>query len=88
MSLAFWERLFRRWFIEYNPLYLLSAGCVLVGASELSEGLAHSIYSGVAVAAVAELYAWALIGSAAFLVRVELRRPLGLVSDLEPAGAR
>jgi hypothetical protein len=82
MSLAFWKRLLRRWFIEYNPLYLLSAGCVLVGANELSQGLTHSAYSAVAVAAVAELYAWALIASAAFLVRVELRRPAVMLALL------
>jgi hypothetical protein len=82
MSLVYWRRLFRRWFIEYNPLYLLSACCVLVGASELSQGLSHSPYSGVAVAAVAELYAWALIGSAAFLMRVELRRPAVMLALL------
>ncbi|HKO48664.1 MAG TPA: hypothetical protein VJV79_13125 [Polyangiaceae bacterium] len=75
MSIDFWKRAFRRWFIEYNPLYLLSACCVLVGVNELSQGLSHSPYSGVGVAAVAELYAWALIASAAFLVRLELRRP-------------
>ena len=82
MSLEFCGRLFRRWFIEYNPLYLLSAGCVLVGVSELSRGLSHSPYSGVAVAAVAELYAWALLGSAAFLMRVELRRPAVMLALL------
>lgn len=82
MSLDFWGRLFRRWFIEYNPLYLLSACCVLVGASELSQGLSHSPYSGVAVAAVAELYSWALLGSAAFLMRAELRRPAVMLSLL------
>ena len=82
MSLVFWRRLFRRWFIEYNPLYLLSACFVLVGASELSQGLSHSPYSGFAVAAVAELYAWALIGSAAFLMRVELRRPAVMLALL------
>jgi hypothetical protein len=82
MSLVFWQRLLRRWFIEYNPLYLLSAGCVLVGASELSQGLSHSTYSGVAAAAVAELYAWALIASAAVLVRVELRRPAVMLALL------
>ena len=82
MSLIFWRRLFRRWFIEYNPLYLLSACFVLVGVSELSRGLSHSAYSGVAVAAVAELYAWALVASAAFLMRAELRRPAVMLALL------
>src|SRR2546428_6384931 len=26
-----WQRLFHRWFVEYNPLYLLSATLVLAG---------------------------------------------------------
>ena len=82
MSVVFWRRVFRRWFIEYNPLYLLSACCVLVGTSELSQGLSHSPYSGVAVAAVAELYAWALLASAAFLMRAELRRPAVMLALL------
>ena len=71
-----------RWFIEYNPLYLLSACCVLVGVSELSRGLSRSPYAGFAVAGVAELYAWALIASAAFLMRVELRRPAVMLALL------
>jgi len=82
MSIDFWRRLFRRWFIEYNPLYLLSAGSVLVGVNELSAGLSRSPYSGFAVAAVAELYAWALIGSAALLMRIELRRPAVMLALL------
>jgi len=82
MSFIFWRRLFHRWFVEYNPLYLLSACCVLVGVSELSQGLSRSAYSGVAVAAVAELYAWALVGSAAFLMRAELRRPAVMLALL------
>ena len=82
MSLIFWRRLFHRWFVEYNPLYLLSACCVLVGVSELSQGLSRSAYSDVAVAAVAELYAWALVASAAFLMRAELRRPAVMLALL------
>jgi len=82
MSRNFWRRLFRRWFIEYNPLYLLSACCVLVGVSELSQGLSRSPYAGFAVAGVAEVYAWALIASAAFLMRVELRRPAVMLALL------
>jgi len=82
MSPAFWQRLFHRWFIEYNPLYLLSAGLVIVGVNHLSSGLAHSAYGGFAVAAVAELYAWALIASAAFLMRSELRRPAVMLTLL------
>lgn len=82
MSFDFWRRLFHRWFIEYNPLYLLSACCVLVGVCQLSQGLSHSPYSAVAVSAVAELYAWALLGSAAFLMRIGLRRPAVMLTLL------
>lgn len=55
---------------------------MLVGVSELSRGLAHSPYSAVAVSAVAELYAWALLGSAAFLMRIGLRRPAVMLTLL------
>ncbi|HEY3252687.1 MAG TPA: hypothetical protein VGJ91_02025 [Polyangiaceae bacterium] len=82
MSFDFWRRLFHRWFVEYNPLYLVSACSVLVGVSELSQGLSHSPSSGVSVAALAELYAWALIASAAFLMRVGLRRPAVILALL------
>jgi len=82
MSLIFWRRLFHHWFVEYNPLYLLSACCALIGVNELSAGLSHSVYSWLAVAAVAELYAWALVASAAFLMRAEQRRPAVMLTLL------
>ncbi len=70
------RRVLHRWFIEYNPLYLFSAAFVLFGSILSSRELAHeeSIRGGLAVAAVAELYALALIGSAALLVRIGQRR--------------
>jgi hypothetical protein len=81
------ERLLHRWFVEYNPLYVLSAALVLGGMILLSRGLAHdeSVYGGLAVAAIAELYAAALIGGAALLVRLGHRRSavmLGLLTAL------
>jgi hypothetical protein len=75
MPFMFWQRLLRRWFIEFNPLYLLSATCVLVGVNRLSEALVHRRDSVLTVTAIAEFYAWALIGGAALLMRIGLRRP-------------
>lgn len=82
MLTSAWQRLLHRWFVEYNPLYLLSATFVLVGVNKLSEALARSAYSAITVAAVAELYAWTLIASAAFLMRVGLRRPAVMLALL------
>ena len=80
---TFWQRLLHRWFVQYNPLYLVSAAFVLVGVNLISGALAReSIYSGVSVAAIAEIYAWALIGGAAFLTRINLRRPAVMLALL------
>ncbi len=74
---AFWRRLLHRWLVQYNPMYLLSAALVLGGMSLLSRGFAAAGSTGgqVGVAAIAELYAFALIGGAAILTRIGLRRP-------------
>lgn len=74
---TFWRRLFRRWFVEYNPLYLCSAMLVLGGVILISQSVAreHIAYGHFVVAAIAEIYAWALIGGAALLTRIGLRRP-------------
>ncbi|AKU97476.1 hypothetical protein AKJ09_04140 [Labilithrix luteola] len=82
---TFWRRLFHRWFVEYNPLYLLSAALVLAGTILCARGLSHdgSVYGGLGVAAVAELYAGVLIGGAALLMRIGQRRSgvlLGLLT--------
>jgi hypothetical protein len=79
-----WKRLFHRWFIEYNPLYLLSAALVLRGVNLLSHGLASAghVYAEIGVPAVAEAYAWALIAGAALLTRTGLRRPGVMVALL------
>jgi hypothetical protein len=71
-----WRPVLHRWFVEYNPAYLLSAAFVLAGTMLLSRGLAahESLLGGLGVTAVAELYAAALIGSAALLMRIGQRR--------------
>ena len=71
----FWQRLLRRWFIEYNPLYLLSATSLLIGVNKLSAALTHSPHGSLTVAVVAESYAWALLAGASFLTKHGLRRP-------------
>ncbi len=74
---AFWRRLLHRWLVQYNPIYLLSAALVLGGMTLLSRGFAGkgSLYGELGVAAIAEVYAFALIGGAALLTRIQLRRP-------------
>lgn len=70
------ERLLHRWFVEYNPLYLLSATLVLGGTFVASRGLeAESAYGGLVGSLIAEVYSAALIGAAALLHRIGQRRP-------------
>jgi hypothetical protein len=83
----YWQKLLHRWLVEYNPLYLLSATLVLGGMILTSRGLAEqgSLHGQLGVAAIAELYALALIGGAALLVRIGQRRPavmLALITAL------
>lgn len=66
-----------RWFVQYNPLYLISAALVLVGVTLLM-GVATEhpgLFGQLSSTVVAELYAWALIASAAVLTRRGLWRP-------------
>lgn len=84
-SHAYWQRLLHRWFVEYNPLYLASAGLVLLGAHLWSHDLLASghLLAQLGVPAITELYAWALIGGAAWLTRIGHCRPavmLGLLA--------
>jgi hypothetical protein len=81
---AYWRRLLHRWLIEYNPLYLISALLVLSGMILTSRGLARegSLYGEIGVAAIAELYAVALIGGAALLTRIGQRRPAVMLALL------
>ncbi len=70
------QRLLYRWFIQYNPLYLLSAVLVLLGLFLMARGLTNdaSLWGSFGVGIVTELYAAALIGGAALLTRIGLRR--------------
>jgi len=85
---SFTRVLLHRWLVEYNPVYLCSAALVLFGLTLIARALAQqsdSVGSMLAVPALAELYAFALIGGAAFLVRIGHRRPaamLGLLAVL------
>lgn len=78
------ERLFHRWFVQYNPLYLVSAMFVLVGLTMISRALAGdlSLSGQLGVGAASELYALALIGGAALLMRLGLPRPATFVALL------
>lgn len=80
----FWRRLLYRWFVQYNPLYLVSAMLVLGGTILTSRGLATegSLYGPLGVAAIAEVYAVALIGGAALLTRIGQRRPAVMLALL------
>ena len=72
------RRLFHRWFVEYNPLYIVSAALVLRGVNLLS----HAVNLQLGVPAIVELYAWSLIAGAAILNRAGLRRPAAMLSLL------
>jgi hypothetical protein len=84
MPEGFWKRLLHRWFVEYNPLYLLSAAFVLAGTNLLSRGFAEGDgpFRMLGSALVAEVYAWSLIAGAALLVRIRLRRPAVMLALL------
>ncbi|MEM9455072.1 MAG: hypothetical protein AAGF11_12900 [Myxococcota bacterium] len=76
-------RLLHRWLFEYNPLYLVSAALVLVGVILSSQGLAgRGTLAQLGITGIAEVYAWALIGGAALLVRIRLRRPAVMLALL------
>ena len=79
----FWKRLLHRWFVEYNPFYIVSAGLVIVGVNLISGSLiGSSVYAQLGVAAIAEVYAWALIAAAAWLTRTGYRRPAVMLALL------
>ena len=79
---GYWQRLSYRWFVEYNPLYLLSAALVLGGVTLVTRGLANSAsaFELVGVGAIPELYAALLIAGAALLTRAGTRRPAVLLA--------
>jgi hypothetical protein len=82
------RRLMYRWFVEYNPLYLVSALLVLGGLMMISRGQADQGTMSPEVSAIpviAEVYAAVLIAGAALLTRLGLRRPavmLALITAL------
>jgi hypothetical protein len=80
----FWQELLYRWFVQYNPLYLLSAALVLAGCFLWSRGLVReeSLAGPLGIAFVAELYATSLIGGAALLTRIGFRRPAVMLALL------
>lgn len=82
-----WKSVLHRWFVKYNPLYLVSATLVLYGVTLLMQTTSAEggVFGQLSSTVVAELYAWALIGSAAILVRRSLWRPavmLALITAL------
>jgi hypothetical protein len=81
---GFWRRLLHHWFVEYNPLYLVSASLVLGGSILWSKGLVEheSLAGPLGVALVAELYAASLALGAALLTRIGQRRPAVMLALL------
>lgn len=82
MQSSYWRRLFYRWFVEYNPIYLLSAGLVFAGCFLWSRDVVNegSLRSALGIPLVAEMYAASLIGGAALLTRIGMRRPAVLLA--------
>jgi len=80
-----WQSLTYRWFVQYNPLYLVSAALVLVGVFLVSDGLARSDGLGAELwlTAIVELYQLLLIGGAALLYRIGQRRPAVMLAMLQ-----
>jgi hypothetical protein len=76
--------LLHRWFVQYNPLYLISAALVLGGCFLLSRGLVShaTFWSAVGVTLVSEVYGLCLVGGAALLTRLGQRRPAVLLALL------
>jgi hypothetical protein len=75
------------WFVQYNPCYLVSAACVLVGVYLVSDGLSREMGLGAELwlTVVTELYQALLIGGAAILYRIGQRRPAVMLALLEVA---
>ena len=71
------RRVLHRWFIQYNPTYLLSAVLVFAGCFLWSRGAVReeSLGGTLGIPLVAEVYAVSLIGGAALLTRIGQRRP-------------
>ena len=80
----YWRALLHRWFVVYNPFYLVSALLVLAGLHLVSSGLSREegLLGRVGVAGLAELYAFAAIGGAALLMRNGQKRPAVMLGML------
>lgn len=76
------RRVLHRWFVQYNPTYLLSAALVFAGCFLWSRGAVHeaSLGATLGIPLVAEVYAASLIGGAALLTRIGQRRPAVLLA--------
>ena len=81
------RRLLHRWFVEFNPFYLLSAMLVLGGTIAMAHGLGQegNRYSGLAVEAIVEAYAIALVAGATLLYRLGHRRSAVMLAFLAAA---
>jgi hypothetical protein len=79
-----WSRFLYRTFIEFNPLYLLSAALVLAGTFLISRGLGtrESLASMLGISCIGEIYSFALLGGAALLTRIGPRRPAVMLALL------
>ena len=73
----FWRRLLHRWFVQYNPSYLVSAALCIAGLRLTSRGLGAqgSVVGDLTIAAITDIYALAMIVGAALLMRLGQRRP-------------
>ncbi len=80
-----WQALCHRWFIQYNPLYLVSASLVLVGVFFTSVGLStnEGHFAELWLTGITELYQVMLIAGAALLYRIGQRRPAVMLALLE-----
>lgn len=73
-----------RWFVDYNPLQLLSACLVLCGIWFVAEHLdqTHSRFGDLYLLGLLEVYQLALLGGAALLMRLAYRRAAGFLGVL------
>jgi len=77
-----WRALHHRWWVEYDPLALVSAAVVLGGLVLLGRDATFDGHSTFILSAVAELYALCLIGGAALLFRIGRQRSAAMLGML------
>lgn len=82
-----WREIAHRWFVQYNPLYLVSAALVLLGLHLVSTGFAsgglRTFELSLAVQGLNEGYQLALCASAALLYRIGRRRAAVMLALIE-----